>query len=85
MAFCGGNSPVTDEFPSQKPMTWSFDIFCDLGWVNNRIASYLWCGCTHYDVTVMLQSSDWIPGTDYVYMYPNSMELFLATSVQTIY
>ena len=24
---CAGNSPVTGEFPSQRPMTWSFDAF----------------------------------------------------------
>ena len=27
---CAGNSPVTDEFPSQRPVTRSFDIFFDL-------------------------------------------------------
>ena len=28
--FCAGNSPVTGEFPSQRPVTPSFDIFFDL-------------------------------------------------------
>ena len=27
---CGGNSPVTGEFPSQRPVTRSFDVFFDL-------------------------------------------------------
>ena len=27
---CAGNSPVTDEFPSQSPVTRSFDAFFDL-------------------------------------------------------
>ena len=27
---CVGNSPVTDEFPSQRPVTQSFDVFFDL-------------------------------------------------------
>ena len=27
---CAGNSPVTGEFPSQRPVTWSFDVFFDL-------------------------------------------------------
>ena len=27
---CAGNSPVTGEFPSQRPVTRSFDIFSDL-------------------------------------------------------
>ena len=30
LAICTGNSPVTDEFPSQRPMTRSFDVFFDL-------------------------------------------------------
>ena len=30
LAFCAGNSLVNDEFPSQKPLTWSFDVFFDL-------------------------------------------------------
>ena len=28
LALYAGNSPVTGEFPSQKPVTQSFDIFC---------------------------------------------------------
>ena len=30
LALCVGNSPVTGEFPSQKSVTWSFDVFFDL-------------------------------------------------------
>ena len=30
LAICAGNSPVTGEFPAQKPVTRSFDIFFDL-------------------------------------------------------
>ena len=30
LALCAGNSPVTGEFPSQRPVTRSFDIFFDL-------------------------------------------------------
>ena len=29
-AFCAGNSPVTGEFPSQRPVTRSFDVFFNL-------------------------------------------------------
>ena len=31
LAVCAGNSPVTGEFPAQRPATRSFDIFFDLG------------------------------------------------------
>ena len=30
LALCAGNSPVTGEFPWQKPVTRSFDVFFDL-------------------------------------------------------
>ena len=30
LTFCAGNSPVTGEFPAQRPVTRSFDVFFDL-------------------------------------------------------
>ena len=30
LAICVGNSPVTGKFPARRPVTWSFDVFCDL-------------------------------------------------------
>ena len=30
LAICAGNSRVTSEFPSQRPVTRSFDVFFDL-------------------------------------------------------
>ena len=30
LAFCAGNSPATGEFPAQRPVTRSFDVFFDL-------------------------------------------------------
>ena len=30
LAIYAGNSPVTGEFPAQRPMTQSFDVFFDL-------------------------------------------------------
>ena len=30
LALCAGNSPVTGEYPSQRPVTRSFDVFLDL-------------------------------------------------------
>ena len=30
LAFCAGNSPVTGEFPTQRPVTRSLDVFPDL-------------------------------------------------------
>ena len=36
LAICAGNSPVTGEFPAQKPLTRSFDFFFDLH-LNKRL------------------------------------------------
>ena len=63
LAVCAGNSPVTGEFPAQRPVTRSFDVFFDLHpnkhfskhppEVNNREAGDLRRHRTHYDVIVM--------------------------------
>ena len=37
LALCAGNSPVTDEFPSQRPVPRSFDVFFDLR-LNKRLS-----------------------------------------------
>ena len=37
LALCAGNSPVTGEFPSNKPVTRSFDVFFDLR-LNKRLS-----------------------------------------------
>ena len=36
LAFCAVNSPVTGEFPAQKPVTRSFDVTFDLR-LNKRL------------------------------------------------
>ena len=41
LALCVGNSPVTGDFPAQRPMTRSFDIFFDLR-LNNWLSKQSW-------------------------------------------
>ena len=41
LALCEGNSPVTGEFPSQRPVTRSFDIFLVLR-LNKRLSKQSW-------------------------------------------
>ena len=41
LALCAGNSPVTGEFPSQRPVTRSFDVFFDLR-LNKQASKHLW-------------------------------------------
>ena len=73
LAHCAGNSPVTGEFPAQRPLTRSFNVFFDLHlincWVNNGEAGDLRCHHDHYDITIMmciLEKTDWaIMGLDH--------------------
>ena len=58
LGLCEGNSSVTGEFLSQRPVARSFDASFDLrlkknSSVNNRDAGDLRRHCAHYDVTVM--------------------------------
>ena len=56
LAICAGNSTVTDEFPTQRPVTRSFDVFLDLrlnkrfskqsgDWWFETLSSPLWRHC----------------------------------------
>ena len=47
LAICAGNSPVPGEFPTQRPVTRSFDIYFDLGkqpwaWWFETLSCSLW-------------------------------------------
>ena len=59
LAICAGNSPVPGEFPAQRPVTRSLDVFFDLR-LNKRLskAGDLRRYRAHYDVSVM--SCDWL-------------------------
>ena len=58
LALCDGNPPVTGGVPSQRPVTWSFDVSLirawTNGWANNRGAGDLRRHRANYDVTIML-------------------------------
>ena len=41
LAICAGNSPVTGKFPTQRPVTRSFDVFFDLR-LNKRLSKQSW-------------------------------------------
>ena len=42
LAICAGNSPVIGEFPAQRPVTRSFDVFFGLR-LNKRLSKQWWC------------------------------------------
>ena len=59
LAICAGNSPVTGEFPAQRPVTRSFEVFFDLrrnkrfskrswGWRFETLSRPLWCHCNGF-------------------------------------
>ena len=57
LALCEVKPPVTDEFPAQRPVMRSFDIFFDLHLIKqlSKQARCLWfeTPSAHYDVIVM--------------------------------
>ena len=65
LAICAGNSPASGEFPAQRPVTESFDVFLDLclnkqlrkqsrGCSFERLSCPLWHHCNALDM--LLQS-----------------------------
>ena len=66
LALCVGNSPVTDEFPSQKPVMQSLNIFFDLR-LHKRLSKQsrcrrfetplcsLWCDCNVRSISLCYQ------------------------------
>ena len=44
LALCAKNSPVTGEFPSQRPVMWSFDVLFDVR-LNKRLNKQSWGWC----------------------------------------
>ena len=59
LALCAGNSPVIGEFPLQRPVTRSFDVFFDLplnkqlskqswSWWFETPSCSLWCHCNDF-------------------------------------
>ena len=69
LALCEGNSPVTVEFFTQRPVTRSFDI-------NNREAGNLSRHRAHYDVTVICSACG---------HKPTSLEYDEALSVEQVH
>ena len=60
LALGAGNSPVTGELPSQRPVTQIFDVFFD-ALLNKRFSKQPTCWwieshCAHYDITVIIGS-----------------------------
>ena len=72
LALCAGNSPVTAEFPSQRPVTRSFDVFFDLrlnkrlnkqwwGWWFETPSRSSWRHCNGHGLRNEERASVWLP------------------------
>ena len=70
LAICAGNSPVNGEFPSQRPVTRSFDVFFDLrpnkrlskqwwGWWYETPPRKLWRHCNASKCTLLTMPLQW--------------------------
>ena len=57
LAVCAGNSPVPGEFPAQRPVTGSFDVFFDLR-PNKRLSKQSW-GWWFWDAIALIMTSFW--------------------------
>ena len=77
LAICAGNSPVPGEFPAQRPVTRSFDVFFDLrlnkrlskqsrGWWFGTLSCPLWCYC---NVESIDPKREWLAKCFIVYWY----------------
>ena len=53
LAICARNSPVTGEFPAQRPVTRTLMLSLICAWINNGDAGDLSRHRAHYDVTVI--------------------------------
>ena len=69
LAICAGNSPVPGEFPAQRPVTRSFDVFFDLrlnkplskqswGWWFETLSRPLWRHCNVRDTKYLTEISN---------------------------
>ena len=76
LAICAGNSPVPGEFPAQRPVTRSFDVFFDLR-LNKRLSKQSWDWWATYNLT----RRTWVYvcrlNTDYLHIIDRSFFPFL--------
>ena len=92
LAICAGNSPVPGEFPAQRPITQSFEVFFDLrlnkrfckqgcGWWFETLSCPLWRHCNDYRTKDIIK---FISPSSMVYMYAN-FQLTYNTMITSLY
>ena len=84
LVICAGNSPVPGEFPTQRPVTRSFDVFFDLrpnkrlskqwwGWWFETPPCPLWCHCN----VVSKRTHTWNRNRNKIISYKNIKSVFI--------
>ena len=85
LAICADNSPVIGDFPTQRQVTRSFEVFVDLrlnkGWVNTGEAGDLRRHRVHYDVTLMAKNTNILKCEIVAFLYINYMLAMFCTSL----
>ena len=73
LALCEGNSPVTGEFPSQRPVARSFDAFFDLR-PNKQLSKTIVMLVIWYAIALIMTLLEWIVATiHYAFSYSAAM------------
>ena len=80
LAFCVGNSPITGEFPSQRPVTRSFDVFFDLH-LNKRLSKQSW-DWNNWPFVRGTSAYRWIPLTKCEQQRNFNVSLLLGTKLE---
>ena len=94
LALCAANSPVTSEFPTQRPVTRNFDVFFDLR-LNKQLSKQSWgwwfetpsCSLFTEDKATLVQVMAWChQGTsDYLNQcWPRSLSPYDVTRPQLV-
>ena len=68
LVFCAGNSPVTGEFPSQRQVTRSFDVFLELH-PNKRLSKESWGWWFETPSSSLWRHCNDEPDVIYIYLY----------------
>ena len=79
LAICAGNSPVPGEFPAQRPVTRSFDVFFDLC-LNKRLSKQSW-GWWFETLSCPLwrhRNGSWLPRNVYLKLHVSLQGLLAA-------
>ena len=91
LAICAGNSPVTSEFPTQRPVTRSFDVFFDLRlniwlskqswgwWFETPLRSWRHCNESYGIVWICTQVCYALFGLNYINMCVYNTHRFVHT------